>query len=471
VANREVAISPVSKAFEPLWDAVCYRVDPDNYQHIDERLKKVRHIILASGRACAKTFEVTRIKDYAMGNCRVKIASARGNWVNLDLSTYSTFELITSDAFHGTHNDYNFIPSRNAVEHKYTGSEDLYIGLNHDPESTIKGIPDLRLMWSDEAQQLNKDAVGKSIPTVFRSNPNALCLWSLNPTSSTDAIYTKFPFDIEKAEKERLIWLDEDSALVMWFNQDDNPFFNDTIRSEMEMDYKKDPQYARHIWGGHLLGEEVGSLIPSSAIKECICKDVGDVRSWITIAGIDLGGTGDPTVVRLRQGRRFGKSKKWFEADHSKLAPMIAEFLRENNVDIVCGDGTGFGGSFFSFLRQLYGDKRVFSINFGASAPRPGYNKMRAYMADKMREFIVMGCYIPDEPALIEELLVVRGWKSKGVSYLDEKKNIKSYLGHSCDEFDAAMLTFAVGDSLKENRTGSSNMTKLILGGSKCAIR
>lgn len=435
--ENEVRIGPLSPKFSHLWDHLDYGY---------------RHILLISGRGKAKTMEVSRFKDYVMDSSKAVIVSARGNWINLDRTSYATFSLVTE--MHGTKDNYEWIPTRNKVVHKETGSEDLYIGVNADPSAALKGIPRIDIFWGDEAQDFTEDAIDKAIPTVFRFNEKACCIWCYNPQSRHDAIFRRFPFDIERLKKEGTLMLEE-GVIAIWLDEVDNPYFNDAMRKERESAYRNNPVRAANEWDGEFLGDECGALIPGEAVRACVGRDVGDCTQWVKLAGIDLGGTGDPTIVRLRQGRRFLHSKKYHESDHSILAPQIVSFLNQNDVDIAIGDGTGFGGSFFSFLRQQFGEKKVISVNFGGKAPVDGYENMRAYMGDKLRQTVISGCHIPDEPDLIEELSIVKGWKSKGVSYLDQKKNIKKYLGRSCDEFDAAGLTECVEPYLKSHQHSS----------------
>lgn len=444
------SVGPMSKAYAPLWD--CLGIG-------------LRHLILVSGRGCGKTYEICGYKDFAMNRFRTNVISARGQWNNLASTSWDTFKIVTDN--HGTQDQYNFVPSRNTVEHIYTQSKDQYIGLNENPEK-IKGYPNTHIFWADEASELTEEAIIKAVPTVVRGSDNSICIWSYNPESEQDAIYKKFPFDLDELRKKKTLTIDK-GVMVCWFEQSDNPFINQSTTAEMEMDYRTDPVLAASVWGGGFRAQSVGTLIPKESLKACINLDVGDVSSWSVHAGIDIGGTGDPTVCRIRQGRKFCKCKKWNEPDHVKLVPQVVEFLNENGVDLAICDGTGFGYTFSQFLAQQFGERRTMSVNFGGKPPIDGYNKNRSYMADHgLKTMIVSGCHVPNctqnDLDFIEEMEKVKAWKNGGISYLDEKKNIKKYLGHSCDHLDAAMLTFAVGDTLKEHRNGNSaNFVRLVM--------
>ena len=139
-------------------------------------------------------------------------------------------ELGLSDEFEITYDE---------IRHKYSNSRFIFKGLRHNIDS-IKSMAGITHLWIEEADTLSKASWDVIRPTI---RENGSEIWAtFNPKYTTDILYREF-IAIE----------DQDSSYVVKVNWQDNPFFPDVLKEEMERDKIKDYGLYRHIWEGECL--------------------------------------------------------------------------------------------------------------------------------------------------------------------------------------------------------------------------
>lgn len=183
---------------------------------------------------------------------------------------------------------------------------------------------------------------------------------------------------------------------------------------------------------------------------------VGDVE-----CGVDVGGGGDRTVCRLRQGRRAGAVKEFVNADPMATVGEIAAWLAEHEVRRVKVDTIGIGWGIAGRLRELSArhnpsapgvthSAEVVPVNFGVGPPKGfegKYANMRAFAHWEVgREFSRLGTWdlaeVDDD--VIHELTTPRYeiMDSQGKIKVERKEKVKARLGFSPDHSDALLLAF-----------------------------
>jgi hypothetical protein len=435
-----VEVGPVSKAFVPLWEHYNY---PD-----------MQHLVMHSGRGCAKTYSVCDFQDYTMSNAYCKWVCARPLETKLELTSWATFVLTTKR--NGTFDDYDFVPSKSKIVHRRTGAEAHYIGLNNNPDN-IKGIPNITFFWGDEVDKLSQLAMSTVIPTVLRGDDGYhLCIWTFNLRFDTDPVYRNFCRSSDKSVK------------IIKLTQADNPYFSTASQQAMEYAYKVDPERAAWEWGGELLGNSSESLIPMATVRASINLDVGNCNEWEVFAGIDIGATGDPTTCYITQGRKFITKQSWQEPDHIRLIDQLTAYLLKHSVDMAMVDGTGIGYTPAQMLAKSFGSARVLSINFGSGASRAGFANKRAEMLCDLRDAFTNGMSIPDDPEIIEELGAITVFKTaSGKTQIEDKGEIRQRIGRSTNWVDAMGLTRAIQPRLKRHGSNDSGVVRLIMNAGK----
>lgn len=176
-------------------------------------------------------------------------------------------------------------------------------------------------------------------------------------------------------------------------------------------------------------------------------------------AGVDVGATGDSTVVYERRGRVAGRVVVFNDADPMATVARIAMTLEEWGVTRVKVDSTGLGWGIAGRLREisaahnarLNGDAthhaEVIAVNFAQRArdPRRFLNR-RAEMWWRGRELSRLGQWdlgTLDEATLAElctpryEIL-----DSTGKLKIEPKDEVRARLGKSPDRADALLLAF-----------------------------
>jgi phage terminase large subunit len=126
-----------------------------------------------------------------------------------------------------------------------------------------------------------------------------------------------------------------------------------------------------------------------------------------------------------------------------EVAAKVVEVARDKNPDTIFIDGGGVGGGVVDRCRQL--GLEVVEINFGSKATQRGYSNLRAQMWGNLKEAIIDGIRLPDEPDLITDLTGLEyGYTLKNEIKLESKEAAKSRGIASPDLADALALTYVL---------------------------
>ncbi|MBF0109261.1 MAG: terminase [Magnetococcales bacterium] len=209
-------------------------------------------------------------------------------------------------------------------------------------------------------------------------------------------------------------------------------------------DYGEDSDFARVRVRGLFPRSGSNQFIPGAAIERCRHIKAEGYESQPRLLGIDVARFGeDQTVFALRQGRKLLPLIKMRGLDTTQTSARAAQVIRQWRPQAVFVDGVGVGGSVVDQLRQQGFD--IIEINAGGSAMAPQkYFNQRAEMWGRMREALVNGMELPDDPELLGELSAVEyGFSPMQQIRLEKKEMMKRRGLSSPDCGDALALTFS----------------------------
>lgn len=168
------------------------------------------------------------------------------------------------------------------------GTEFIFAGL-HANVSNIKSAEGIDVVWVEEAQTVTADSWDTLIPTIRKEGSE---IWiGFNPRLATDPTYKRFVVDPPS------------NAVVRKVNPEDNPWFPEVLRIEMEEDKRRDYAKYLHIWMGECTTAIEGAVYGdemAKALNEGRITKVSIDRTRAVDTFWDLG-FGDSTAIWFAQ--------------------------------------------------------------------------------------------------------------------------------------------------------------------------
>lgn len=159
------------------------------------------------------------------------------------------------------------------------------------------------------------------------------------------------------------------------------------------------------------------------------------------VFGVDVGRTGDPSVVYLRQGLLAERLLKTHDPDNMSVADKISRLIHVHKPTTVFVD-SGQGQGVIDRLYALGHQDKVVEVHFNAESPEKAAVNMRAAIYYRLKKFCRRGV-IPDDPELLKELVNQELAEDPNNRVkLVLKKEIRKRIGRSPDDSDALALTF-----------------------------
>lgn len=155
----------------------------------------------------------------------------------------------------------------------------LYQGMQNHTADSIKSLEGFDGAWVEEAQNLSQRSLDLLRPTIRKPGSELWFTW--NPDLDTD------PVDALLRGKTP-----PPGAVVIEVNYEDNPYFPDVLREEMEYDKKRDPEKFLHIWRGQYRRNSEARVFKNWRVDE-----FDDNPAWIKRQGADWGFSVDPSVL------------------------------------------------------------------------------------------------------------------------------------------------------------------------------
>lgn len=155
----------------------------------------------------------------------------------------------------------------------------IFQGMQNHTADTIKSLEGYDVAWVEEAQSLSQRSLDLLRPTIRK--PGSELWFSWNPNESSDPVDALLRGDDPPPD-----------AVVIEVNYEDNPWFPEVLRAEMEYDRKRDPDKFRHVWRG-----EYARNSESRVFKNWRVEEFDTDPSAIIRQGADWGFSVDPTVL------------------------------------------------------------------------------------------------------------------------------------------------------------------------------
>ncbi len=238
------------------------------------------------GRGGAKTTEIAQAFILRGMNQRRKILCGREYQNSITDSVHATLKeeiekLPVADSFYTVQD--NGIFGKN-------GTEFLFKGL-HKSINSVKSIPGITDTWIEEGQTISQRSLDILIPTVLRTK-DPWVVTSFNPDDEDDAVFKRFVTNF-----------DPKTDYLRHVNYDENPWFPEALRVEMERAKSTDTDLYNHVWLGETRKNGLGSIygkLMQTAREDGRITTVPYNPAFPVITAWDLG-FGDSTVILFCQ--------------------------------------------------------------------------------------------------------------------------------------------------------------------------
>ena len=191
---------------------------------------KSRYRVLHGGRGGAKSWGVARALLIKAAKEPLRILCAREFMTSMRDSVHKLLSDQIIDLGLQT-----FYEITQASIRGKNGSEFSFVGLKNNV-ANVKSYEGVDICWVEEAQTVTRLSWNVLVPTIRK--PDSEIWVTFNPELETDETYQRFV--VHKPE----------NAVVTKVNWNDNPWFPDTLKLEMESLKARDPEAHRTVWEG-----------------------------------------------------------------------------------------------------------------------------------------------------------------------------------------------------------------------------
>lgn len=236
-----------------------------------------RYNVLYGGRGSGKSEGIARLLIIRALQSQRRILCCREFQASIRESVHALLKSIIQTHDLGEYFTVNF----NGIKCNLTGSEFVFAGLAEHTVDSIKSLYGFTDVWVEEAQRLSKRSMELLLPTIRAEG--SVFFFTFNPELESDPVYKRFV-----SERDTL-----DDALVIEMNYDDNPWFPEVLRVEMEASKRRSMEDYLHIWCG-----KTRSFTQASILGHLVKVEAFEPEpSWQAHYGIDWGFAADPTVL------------------------------------------------------------------------------------------------------------------------------------------------------------------------------
>jgi phage terminase large subunit len=155
----------------------------------------------------------------------------------------------------------------------------IFAGMQNHTSDSIKSLEGYDRAWAEESQSLSQKSLDMLRPTIRKPSSELWFTW--NPSKSSDPIDLLLRGDHPPS-----------GAIVQRVNYDNNPWFPQVLKDEMEYDKRRDPDKYAHIWRGEYVRNSEARVFKNWTIEEFEAPRDAEFRF-----GADWGFAVDPTVL------------------------------------------------------------------------------------------------------------------------------------------------------------------------------
>lgn len=239
----------------------------------DILFKPARYKVLYGGRGAAKSWGIARALVIKGLQRKLRILCAREIQHSIADSVH---KLLVEQIYEMGLSPWYKI-TKNAIV-GVNGTEFIFSGLHFNVRE-IKSKEGIDLCWVEEAQSVSEESWDVLIPTIRKEKSE---IWlSFNPDAETDPTYRRFVIDPPP---------DSFVRKVSW---QDNPWFPDVLRQEMEYLKRVDYEAYLHVWEG-----EVRRISDAIIFKDKFVVEPFETPDSVRFYhGADWGFAQDPTAL------------------------------------------------------------------------------------------------------------------------------------------------------------------------------
>lgn len=158
------------------------------------------------------------------------------------------------------------------------GSLCIFRGLQNHTAASIKSLEGFDVAFVEEAQTISQKSLDLLIPTIRKEESELWFSW--NPVDPSD------PVDVLLRKNK------PETAIVVEANHDNNDFFPDALRQDMERDKRRDPDKYAHVWNGEYRG-----LSEARVFRNFREGEETPPENVVWFYGCDWGFANDPTAA------------------------------------------------------------------------------------------------------------------------------------------------------------------------------
>lgn len=159
------------------------------------------------------------------------------------------------------------------------GGVTIFEGMQNHTSDSIKSLEGFDRSWFEEAQAASDKSLTLLRPTIRKERSQLWFSW--NPDLPTDPIDVLLRGDSKPPR-----------SVVVEVNYEDNPWFPEELREEMEYDKQRDPDKFAHVWRGQYRKNSEARVFKNWKVAEF---DIDP--AWTLRQGADWGFSVDPSVL------------------------------------------------------------------------------------------------------------------------------------------------------------------------------
>lgn len=391
---------------------------------------KFRYFLLEGGRGSGKSHSVGRFLLFLGEQRCLRIVCGREIQANIEESVYTLLKDLIKE--------YNLAYDvlAHEIRHKWSGTTFKFKGFREQGNVSVKGLEGVDILWIDEAQSITKPTMDIILPTIRKQK--AKLFFTMNRYMRDDAVCEEMVGNSE--------------CLHIQINYFENPFCPLTLKVQAENALRKSQRDYNHIWLGHPLAAADDYLFNYDQLHAAFTRTpFGAIFKRQRVMGIDFAAQGNDQCVatildRLsNQHWKLAERVPWDEENtmHSigKIVAMIGEF----KPDAVIIDIGGMGKVVYDRLVELQ-IKNLFAFDGGATdgVDTVHYGNKRSAAYHLLDDWFDDGFIIIDgdkDREVVKQLeKIKRKYRSNGVRYIQDKKDMKKEMKYSPDDADSLMM-------------------------------
>ncbi len=238
--------------------------------------------------------------------------------------------------------DQGFYEVQQTVIRGKTGTTFIFEGLKNNI-TKIKSMEAVDICWCEESENISGRSWDLLLPTIRKAGSE---IWiSFNPFDEQDDTYQRFIVPYIETLDETGIYAD-DNVYVRRVGYQDNPWFPDELRAEMERMKAENYRKYLHIWEGECSADYEDSIIKPEWIEAAIDSHtkLGFKAAGVRSIGFDPADEGsDAKATVFRHGVVVTQVNQWKDGDIADGIDKAFDLAYELRATDLVYDGIGVG--------------------------------------------------------------------------------------------------------------------------------